>query len=367
MSQEGGHVAPTKTPHGTWRVRWYDITGRQRSRSFRTKALAERFEHAVRADTDRGIATAQPVTRHTVATWATEWLTSAHNLRHGGRDLYQRDLDRHILPRLGDKPLAQLTATDIDAFLGAMAAAGHAPSSLHRYWRTLRRLLNVAVDRDIITTNPIRKVKAPRVPKTEMRFLTADQLEQLATAAVLRDSDGKVTADYGAMILVAGWGGLRWSELVGLRPAAIEPGGVRVTAQLIDGHRWEDPKGNAHRFVSLPSSVMDLVVPMSDDLVFTSPSGRPVNHSNWRARVLTPAKKAAGVDPKVRFHDLRHTAVALAIAAGAHPKAIQARMGHSSIQVTLDRYGHLLPAVEGELADGLDAMRTAAAPRLRAV
>jgi hypothetical protein len=56
----------------------------------------------------------------------------------------------------------------------------------------------------------------------------------------------------------------------------------------------------------------------------------------------------------VRFHDLRHTAVALAIAQGAHPKAIQARMGHSSVQVTVDRYGHLFPELDANIADGLD-------------
>lgn len=367
MSQAEGRMAPTRTEHGTWRVRWYDVTGRQRSRSFKTKTLAEKWERQVRTDTDRGLPTATRATRHTVRTWADEWLASAHNLREGGRDLYRRDLERHILPALGDLSLARLTPDDIDRFLAGRADAGHAPASLHRYWRTLRRMLNVAVDRDIIPRSPLRKVAAPRVPQTEMRFLTADRLEALAVAAKLRDKDGNVTCDYGPMVLVAGWGGLRWSELVGLRPAAIEAGGVRVTGQLIDGRRWEEPKGNAHRFVSLPPSVMDLLVPMSDELVFTSPSGRPVNHSNWRQRVLGPAKAAAGVDPGFRPHDLRHTAVALAIATGAHPKAIQARMGHSSIQVTLDRYGHLFPEIDSSLAAALGDMRAGATPDLRAV
>ncbi|HYH48208.1 MAG TPA: tyrosine-type recombinase/integrase [Acidimicrobiia bacterium] len=66
-----------------------------------------------------------------------------------------------------------------------------------------------------------------------------------------------------------------------------------------------------------------------------------------------PAKRAAGID-SLRWHDLRHTAVALAIAQGAHPKAIQARLGHSSVQVTLDRYGHLFPGLDAAIADGLE-------------
>ena len=62
------------------------------------------------------------------------------------------------------------------------------------------------------------------------------------------------------------------------------------------------------------------------------------------------------MSPSLRFHDLRHTAVALAIAQGAHPKALQERMGHSSVQVTLDRYGHLFPGLDERIADGLDAL-----------
>ena len=64
------------------------------------------------------------------------------------------------------------------------------------------------------------------------------------------------------------------------------------------------------------------------------------------------ALAAAGV--KCRFHDLRHTSVALAIASGAHPKAIRARMGHSTISVTLDRYGHLFPELDEAIADAFD-------------
>jgi integrase len=69
---------------------------------------------------------------------------------------------------------------------------------------------------------------------------------------------------------------------------------------------------------------------------------------------------SAGLPAQVRFHDLRHTCAALLIAQGAHPKAIQAHLGHSSIQVTMDRYGHLFPDALEQLADRLDAARTQA-------
>lgn len=89
------------------------------------------------------------------------------------------------------------------------------------------------------------------------------------------------------------------------------------------------------------------------DLVFTTPTGDPIRKSNFGRRIWQPAVTKVGLDG-LRFHDLRHCAVAFAIAAGAHPKAIQERMGHSSITVTLDRYGHLFPSLDERLAEALD-------------
>ncbi len=92
-----------------------------------------------------------------------------------------------------------------------------------------------------------------------------------------------------------------------------------------------------------------------EDLVFTSPEGGPVQLNVWRRRFWVPALKAAGLG-HVRPHDLRHTAVALWIAAGAHPKEVATRAGHTSVSFTLDRYGHLFPGSEEVLNDSLDAL-----------
>ena len=85
--------------------------------------------------------------------------------------------------------------------------------------------------------------------------------------------------------------------------------------------------------------------------MFPNRAGNPPHPSSFNSNHWKPAKRRVGLEG-VRFHDLRHTAVALAIAQGAHPKAIQARMGHSSVQVTLDRYGHLFPELDEAIAGG---------------
>ena len=91
--------------------------------------------------------------------------------------------------------------------------------------------------------------------------------------------------------------------------------------------------------------------------MFSTQGRRPIRRSNFRQRVWKPALKKSGLDANLRFHDLRHTCASLLIEQGAHPKEIQARLGHSSITTTLDRYGHLMPSLGHQLAANLDEMR----------
>ena len=94
-------------------------------------------------------------------------------------------------------------------------------------------------------------------------------------------------------------------------------------------------------------------------LVFTSPEGRPLRNSNFRRQVWYEAVAAAGLPEGLRVHDLRHTCSSLLIAQGAHPKAIQVHLGHSSIMVTMDRYGHLFPSDMDALAVALNTLPNA--------
>ncbi|HEV3401966.1 MAG TPA: site-specific integrase, partial [Acidimicrobiales bacterium] len=152
---------------------------------------------------------------------------------------------------------------------------------------------------------------------------------------------------------------------------------VNVLEQLteVGGQlRFGPPKTAAgRRAVSLPTFLADALAeqiggraePGPDGLVFPAPVGGPMRRSNFRARAWLPATRQAGLEG-LRFHDLRHTSGALAIAQGAHPKAIQAPMGHASVGITLDRYGHLFEGLDERIADGLDATwreALAASPR----
>src|SRR4030095_11329024 len=95
--------------------------------------------------------------------------------------------------------------------------------------------------------------------------------------------------------------------------------------------------------------------------VFTAPGGGPLRVRSFRARFLVPATRAAGLHG-LRIHDLRHTALALWIAAGATPKDVAVRAGHTSVSFTLDRYGHLYPESDAMLRDRLDALHSTVRP-----
>lgn len=92
-----------------------------------------------------------------------------------------------------------------------------------------------------------------------------------------------------------------------------------------------------------------------DEFVWPDRNGGPLRGSTLRSRHYKPAAARAGLEG-LRFHDLRHTCVALLVQLGAHPKAMQEWLGHSSITMTLDQYGHLFPSIEEALAGRLDEL-----------
>jgi integrase len=96
-------------------------------------------------------------------------------------------------------------------------------------------------------------------------------------------------------------------------------------------------------------------------LVFPSTEGHILNDDNFRHRVFAPAVRRSKLTG-FRFHDLRHTYAALMVAVGAHPKYLQAQMGHSSIHVTLDLYGHLFPDANRGVLDALDELTAPSTP-----
>lgn len=251
-----------------------------------------------------------------------------------------------------------------------MSASGQSAESVTKAFHLLSTMMRQAVLHRYIPKSPCEGVKLPKVVRREMRFLSAEELHRLAE---------EVPERYWAFVITAGYTGARWSELVALKTTDLTLLERRLTIQRasveVRGHlRVGPPKTESSiRSMTLPAFVVEAVAahlakyPSVNGLVFSGPRGGPLRRS-WTRRHFKPAARRMGIDD-LRFHDLRHTSVGLAISAGAHPKVIQMRLGHGSIKVTLDRYGHLFPNLDHALADSLHDLATSTAaafpPRLR--
>jgi len=346
-----------------YRARYRDPLGEQRSKTFARTSDAQPFLLEMESEKARGSWIDPRGAEMPLATWAEEFLSLCRRLSPTTLEAYRRDLRKYVLPRFGSYRLGRIPPDEIENWLNDEIDAGIAASSVHRHYRTLRRMLQVAVDKQKILTNPCARVQPPRVPKREMAFLTWQGVAALANA----HNDRLRTFVYFAVDT-----GMRWSELVGLRRGDVDAATrkIRVTSQLVrlESGEWvrKEPKTPASiRSITISQFTANLLsshldaysLPGADGLVFPNAAGKPLVNSSFWNNHFRPALAKAGV--QCRVHDLRHTSVALAIAAGAHPKAIQSRMGHSSINVTLDRHGHLFPELDESIATAFDAQLAA--------
>ncbi len=274
--------------------------------------------------------------------------------------LYKMQWRVHIEPRLGDRRINSLEPEDIRGFLAELGKANVQAPSINSAHRLLRRLLSLAVKDRRIARNPASGIQAPASVRKEMQFLSRDVVRQIAS---------QVPERYEALVLTLAYAGLRIGEASALRVRNVDLMKRRIAvveaASEVDGVRIVgDTKTRQNRSVSIPSFLRDMLsvhlAKFSDPkngeaLVFSSEEGTPISQHAFR-RTFQRACRRAGIKPIPRVHDLRHSAVAFAIEAGAHPKRIQEMMGHSGITTTLDVYGHLFPTLHEDVSDRLDAL-----------
>lgn len=349
----------TKDVSGAWRARWRDPGGRSRSKNFPRRVDAERFlvgiEHAKLAGgyVDPGAG------RQLLRAWIEEWQRGSVHLRPSTLTRDDGYLKRYVLPAFGDLRLADVDHASVQAWVAELSARGLAPATVVLAAGLMKRIMQAAVAAGRVPASPCVGIRVPRIEREEMRFIGPADIAALAERIGPRSR---------ALVYLGGYGGLRIGEMLGLRRHRVhlDEGRVDVAEIMVEVEgrlHTGPPKTRAgRRIVPLPHVTIEALRAHleaypgdAQDLVFRSVEGGPVRLAAWRQRVWNPAVRASGLSP-LRPHDLRHSAVALWIAAGASPKEIAARAGHSSVSFTLDRYGHLLPGSEQRVNDALDAL-----------
>lgn len=266
------------------------------------------------------------------------WIDERPGLRPKTITLYRYLLRSHIAPYFPAMTVAQLKLATVRRWHKEMLDNSVSPVTAAKAYRLLRAIMNTAVEDGLIRRNPCRIKGAGSEDSPERPVLTVAQVYALADAIGLR---------YRSLLLLATFASLRWAELAALTPHDIDLDActVRVTRQINyppgGGHFFGPPKSRAgRRVVSFPDLIvpdlrthLDQLAPAAA-LVFSSPDGQPLRHSNFYRRVWMPAAAATGL-AGIHLHDLRHTGNQFTADAGANPRELMARMGHDSARAAL--------------------------------
>ena len=351
------HIRRHPNAKGRWQVRYLNPSGEERAKNFPRKSDAEKFLVTIETDKLRGDWVDPRLSKITFEEWTERWWGATSHLKVYTRDGYRSLLRVHVFPRFASAPLGSLQPVDIREWISELDRSGLSASRIRQAYFLLSQILRSAVESGYLAKSPCVGVKLPRMQIPEMRFLTAEQVDMLAST---------IGSPYAALINTLAYGGLRWGEAAALRRGRCELlrsklHVVESLSETSEGLLFGPTKTYQRRTVVIPGFLRDqlaehlatAVEPEEDALVFTSPGSEPLRRGNFSRRVWRTALEAAGL--ALRPHDLRHTCAALLVAEGAHPKAVQVHLGHSSIQVTMDRYGHLFPSEAEHLADRLDA------------
>jgi integrase len=319
--------------------------------------------------------------RLTVADHLRGWLETVRpTIRATTFVSYEGHVRLHIVPLLGRIPLGKLTPADVRRLLAHRLEAGASPRSAQYTHAVLSRALRQAERDGDIRRNVAALVTPPRVRQHEISPLDPDQARTLLDAA----KGDRLHALYAVATAL----GLRQGEALALRwqDTDLHAGLLRVTATLQrvpvmlrgpdDGgrgtrYRLEPPKtAKGRRTLPLPgmvtSALRDHRVRQLEerlaagaawqewDLVFTTTIGTPLDARNV-SRAFTNLLDRAGL-PRIRFHDLRHSAATLMLAQGVDARTIMETLGHSQIGITMNTYAHVLPSMQREAADRMDAV-----------
>jgi integrase len=367
-------VRKRKLPSGliVWRASYTDGAGTRRTKQFPKKSAGEAWLVETCHDVARGTHTPGSISP-TVKEAGALWIKRCNGKRLEAMTIkgYEEHCELHIYPFIGAKKLSDLTVPAVNAFADQLREAGRSAEMIKRIVRSLgaifrearrRALSNVAPTVGLDLDLPERDDPRPVIP-------TKAELQAIITAATARKGHWR------ALSLVAIFCGLRASELRGLRWADVdfEARLINVTQRADASHKIGKLKSKtAYRSLRLSGLVLNslrewkLACPKGDlDLVFPNGIGKVESYANLIERGFGPIQVAAGVvtqkpgqdaaggpvviaAAKYGLHALRHACASLWIEQGHNPKQIQTLMGHSSIKVTFDTYGHLFVDAEAD-------------------
>jgi integrase len=356
------HVSIYKRSDGRWTavvdLGWEGGKRRRKSLYGATRReVANKLADALRAHRDGHTL---PNERMTFAGFLDSWLIAVRpTIQPATWQRYEQYARLHSIPMLGKRRLSTIGPVDLQLLYADRLSAGSSPTTVRHLHRFLHRVFDQAVRWGVATRNPVTLVDPPRVARHQFQTLEPRQARALL-AALNWDR-------LQALYVLALSTGMRQGEILALRWADIDLLARRLAVQ---GSLHRDPGGGwSIRSPKTERSRRQVVLPAlavraferhrlrqnterlqlgslweDNDLVFPNHVGRPLSSQNLTQRHFYPLLQRLGL-PRVRFHDLRHTAATLLLAEGVHPKIVSEMLGHTQVGITLDLYSHVTPAM----------------------
>jgi integrase len=374
---------------------YFRVNGRQIWRSFATRDEAELYLAQSKVKVKQG-AFHQP-TKLRFEDFAVEWLRdyAKGNVRERTYETYEAALRNHLIPHFGDLNLTQISRKLIDAFIADWLAGGpyyqdrlllareaekkqaledrraprpinlgRKPGTIGNAMTPFVEMLGHAVGWQYLAGNPAAGVKRPRVVNQEMRILDGNQIRRLIDGHA-EDGTPHVRPEWRTFFLCAATTGVRLGELLALRWSDLDLSTRRlwIRRSITRKGTVQEPKTRGSvRAIAITQTLMAALLEhrmaspfkSNDALIFCTSKGTPLDGVNLVRREFKPALRRGRL-PEIRFHDLRHSFASLLIAQGEHPKLISEQLGHASVKITMDRYGHLMDQSYGDASARLDA------------
>ena len=331
------------------------------TKTFASLSDAVAWRNATLTDIHRGDWVDRRRAKMTFEEVAAKWVATWRGLRPTTVNQKGIILDNVLLPEFGPRAIGSIRFGDIESFIADLEARELAPATITKRLQVLSQVFKYAMKDEIVSTNPVQLVNGPGVRATK-------ETVYLTPAEVIRLSDA-IDPRYRAMALMAGFRGPRWGELAGLKVTRLNLLAARmdvaeVLVEVRGQFSFGDPKTKeSRRTIKLPRFLIEafedhLAAYPPTELVFTNPDGSPLRRSNFARRILKPAIQKAGLDPKLTFHGLRHTAVSILMAEGVQLPEVAAILGwsKSSMAAMYARYGHLYQTRDDTITDRLDEL-----------
>jgi integrase len=362
-----GEGGINQRPDGTWEARislGYDGNGKRRRKTVYGKSKTEVQEKLRAMQSSASAGTLADSSKLTVALYLDHWLNGPAKESVGETTWprYEQLTRLRINPYIGGVRLTQLTCLHVEQMLSDLRVAGVSARGRQMAVNVLSAALKHATRKrpPLIPFNPVASVAKPRPSKPEIRPFTPEQVGKFLAAAAADRLFG--------LYLMAIDTGMREGELFALEWDDIDftAGSVMVRRALkeVRGKVWvEDLKTEkSRRRVELAPATLDalhehrkaqLAEGNAGRLVFCAPDGGYLRRPNLAQRHFRPLLARAGL-PRIRFHDLRHTAATLLLLANERTKVVSERLGHASTMTTEATYQHVLPTMQKQAAEKMN-------------